>query len=129
MASTLARTYRETLDLMIQARNYLTYVHGRERLQVRGQERLQMSVEALRVTSRLAQVMAWVMAQRAVEAGEMTPARACDEFGLSGQDVCLDTAHHDDASLPRGLRELMGRSHELYVRASRLDGMARRRLH
>lgn len=123
MRSTLATTYRETLDLMIQARNYLTYVHGRERRQAGDDARLTMSVEALRVTSRLTQVMAWLMARRAVQSGEMTPAQARDEFWLSAQGVCLDTAHHDDAALPQGLRELMGRSHHLYVRISRLDGM------
>lgn len=127
--TTLRRTYQETLDLMVEARNYLAYKHARERSAVDRDARLKMSCEAFRVTSRLTQVMAWLMAQRAVQSGEMSREEACDDFGLTAGDVCLDDSLHADEELPDGLRSLMDRSYRLYVRVSRLDDQVRQRLH
>lgn len=127
-APTLLRnTYKETLDLMVEARNYLAYRGDRERRRMDQMERLKMSCEAFRVTSRLTQVMAWLMGQRAAQAGEISLSDALDRFPLEGDDVCLDDSCHDDEALPEGLRSLMDRSHRLYRRVSRLDGMVRQR--
>ena len=66
------RTYDETLDLIVEARNYMTHTSNlantadRWRYPICGS-----AVEALRVTSRLTQVMAWLMLQRAVQYGEI----------------------------------------------------------
>lgn len=123
------RAYGETLDLMVEARNYLTVVEPVERRRRAMEPSLRMSCEAMRVTTRLTQVMAWLMLQRAVESGEMTAAEASDErHRLSAAAVCLDTAANDDAELPPGLRSLMARSHRLYLRVSRLEGLMRTRL-
>lgn len=122
----LKQTYQETLDLMIEARNYLAYKGAGERRGMDQTSRLKMSCEAFRLTSRLTQVMAWVMAQRAVQAGEIALTEAVERFALDGEDVCLDASAEHDADLPDGLRRLMDRSHRLYARISRLDDMVRR---
>ncbi len=88
---------------------------------------LECSCEALRVTSRLTQVMAWLMLQRAVMAGEVTQEQAMAEDNLlSGQDVCL--VERDELDLPPALRSLLERSHRLYQRVSRLERMVLDRL-
>lgn len=116
------RTYHETMDLMIEARNYMAFVERREREQASVNTGLRMSCEAMRVTSRLTQVMAWLMMQRAVEEGEITSDLAlADENRLSGQDVCADESHLADEALPGGLRSLMDRSYRLYMRVARLE--------
>lgn len=125
--SIFKRSYDETLDLMIEARNYMAHRAPHDRRELACIDRLKVSCEAFRVTSRLTQVMAWLMAQRAVEEGELTMEEACEQFGLSGHDVCLDESHRDDQTLPRGLRSLLDRSRQLYVRIARLDEMVRRR--
>ncbi|MCR6632362.1 MAG: DUF1465 family protein [Magnetospirillum sp.] len=116
------RTYDETMTLMVEARNYMAYVERREREQAGAVAGLRMSCEAMRVTSRLTQVMAWLMMQRAVHEGEIEPHTALDEANrLSGGEVCLDDSFSRDESLPGGLRSLLERSFSLYQRVVRLE--------
>lgn len=123
------RTYDETMDLMVEARNYMRFVERRERMRLGTHIGLRMSCEAMRVTSRLTQVMAWLMLQRAVHQGELSPEQSlAEECRLSGANVCLDESYSDDASLPNGLRSLMERSYRLYVRVARLEEMMVRRV-
>jgi regulator of CtrA degradation len=123
------RTYDETMDLMIEARNYMTYVERRERELAGAVAGLRMSCEAMRVTSRLTQVMAWLMMQRAVHDGEMQPDDALAEANrLSGGEVCLDDSYSEDQNLPGGLRSLLDRSFRLYQRIARLEEQMVQRL-
>ena len=57
------RTYDETMALLIEARNYIAYNEQSDQRGLAPQVRLQVSYESLRVTSRLTQVMAWLLAQ------------------------------------------------------------------
>ena len=120
------RTYDETLDLIVEARNYMVYNRpaGRRTRITASNENLRFSCEALRVTSRLTQVMAWLMLQRAVQDGEISAREACDEKNrLSGQSVCLDEGGIGDGEIPAGLQSLLSRSLSLYKRISRLEEM------
>jgi len=124
-------TYDETMDLMVEARNYLSYSEAAERRCADAIAGLRMSCEAMRVTSRLAQVMAWLMTQRAVQEGEISSEEAMAEANrLSGTEVCLDESFSRDMALPGGLRSLLDRSLRLYTRIARLEEqMLRRTLH
>lgn len=117
------------MGLLIEARNYIAYQEANDH---RGQPphiRLQISYESMRVTSRLTQVMAWELAQKAVHAGEMTrEVAASDEFALSGGEICSDPSGPDNEALPSGLRSLLERSHRLYMRVHRLDEQFRYRV-
>lgn len=116
------RTYDETMNLMVEARNYMAYVERREREQAGAVAGLRISCEAMRVTSRLTQVMAWLMMQRAVHEGEMAVEDALTEANrLSGEEVCLDDSFSADMILPNGLRSLLDRSLSLYQRVARLE--------
>ncbi len=120
------RTYDEAFALVVEARNYMRYVEPRTRRRS-GEGGLERSCEALRATSRLTQVMAWLMLQRAVMAGEVTQEQAMAEDNLlSGQEVCL--VEKDGLDLPPGLHSLLERSHRLYQRVSRLERMVLARL-
>ena len=123
-AAFFSRTYDETMGLMVEARNYMSYVERRDRERAGAFVGLRMSCEAMRVTSRLTQVMAWLMMQRAVHQGELSPEQAlADHCRLSGAEVCLDESFTQDESLPNGLRSLLDRSLRLYVRITRLEQM------
>lgn len=116
------RTYDETLNMIVETRNYMTHIEPK--VARRRRPDLRFSCEALRVTSRLTQVMAWLMLQRAVVYGEITAEEACLECNrLSGREVCLSTDSMEDDSLPAGLRSLLDRSYRLYQRVSRLEEM------
>lgn len=119
--------YDETMALLIEARNYVAFHESVDYRRLPPRVRLQVSYESMRVTSRLTQAMAWLLAQKAVHAGELTIAQAAsEEYALSGGDICLDPSGPENEELPVGLRGLLERSHQLYVRVARLDDLVRR---
>ncbi|MEI6557588.1 MAG: DUF1465 family protein [Rhodospirillaceae bacterium] len=121
------RTYDETMALLIEARNYAAYREPTDQRTLSPNVRLQVSYESLRVTSRLVQVMAWLLAQKAVHAGELTQEEgASEEYALSGGTICSDSAGTATEALPAGLVSLLDRSHRLYLRVQRLDEQVRR---
>ena len=84
-------------------------------------------METTRVTARLTQIVAWLMAQRAVEAGELSAAQACEKkHRLGGQEICLNSRGEDSNELSPALRDLLLRSRRLYQRVARLDDMLAR---
>ncbi len=119
-----SRTYDEAMDLLVEARNYMAFRRG---TLPGGQEprlRLKTSYESMRVTCRLTQVMAWLLAQRAAHEGELDyDAEAAMFYAVGGESVCLDHNLDEMSDLPRGLQSLLERSHNLYVRVKRLDEM------
>lgn len=118
------KTYDEAFALIVEARNYMRHMEPRERRSAAGSDGLKFSCEALRVTSRLTQVMAWLMMQRAVQDGEVSLDEALrDDNLLSGQEVCLSVAAAGNLDLPAGLRSLLDRSFRLYERVWRLERM------
>ena len=121
------RTYDEAMTLLIEARNYMAYHDAAEQQGASPAVRLQISYESMRVTSRLTQIMAWLLCQKAVHAGEITLEQATsDELALAGGDVCSCPSGPENEALPRGLRSLLSRSHDLYMLIVRLDEMVRR---
>ena len=121
------KTYEEALALMVEAMQYLEWHENEDGGLLLDLDRLRLSREAMRVTARLTQIMAWLFAQKAVFAGELTLAEAAREpYTLSGQEVCApdDSAHVH--GLPAKMVDLLERSHRLYVRVSRLDQLVRR---
>ena len=117
-------TFDEALALTREARDYLTHREPLERERMTPNDRMLASCEAMRLTSRLTQVMAWLLVQKAVHAGEMTREEAkAEEFRLAGKSVCEETRHPVDGSLQPRLAELLQRSHQLYQRVSRLDAL------
>jgi len=118
--------YDETMALLIEARNYIAFHESTDHRNFPPRVRLQISYESMRVTSRLTQAMAWLLAQKAVHAGELSREEAASEaYALSGGAVCADPAGSDNEELPQGLRSLLERSHRLYARVARLDEMVR----
>ena len=114
----------EAFTLLVEARNYIVTL----RLQGKGNTRqnidfLDVTLETTRLTSRLTQVMAWILAQKAVQNEEISPEEAATEkYRLSGQSACLEhTSPEIAANLPAYLIDLLERSHELYARVNRLE--------
>lgn len=68
--------------------------------------------------------MAWLLVQRAVDAGEITREAAHGEaHRLGGHSVCLDVGAENSLALPRQLRAFLRRSRMLYQRVARLEEM------
>ncbi|HKT14871.1 MAG TPA: DUF1465 family protein [Allosphingosinicella sp.] len=111
--------YVEAMVLADEARAYFDQ-HGRDdRLALDPILRVGFSCESLKVTTRLMHVIAWLLTQRAVEAGELSPNQARSPTRRLGE------ATESDADivpqLPREAVQLIEASRELYARVSRLD--------
>lgn len=123
------KTYDEAMGLLEQARGYLSVLEPIDRRQLGAPEQLRLCTETMRMTARLTQVMAWLLAERAIFAGEISREAAFEgQEGLAAVDICMDRGEEDWLGLPRRLVALLDRSHRLYVRVARLDELARRRL-
>jgi regulator of CtrA degradation len=121
------KTYDETVALLEQTRDYLTHALPPVQAQFAPVKRTRINCESMRVTARLAQVMAWLLAQRAAFHGEITREEAAGErFCMSEQKVCMAETAPDD--LPERLYELLELSRRLYIRVMRLDELNRRSL-
>jgi regulator of CtrA degradation len=124
------KTYDEAMSLLVEARDYLAYREPIDRASLGPLDRLQHCCETMRLTARLTEIMGWLLAQRAVHAGEMGLQDALGQHrALAALDVCMqqgtDGAHK---VLPRPMVSLLQRSRALYVRVARLDELARRQL-
>jgi regulator of CtrA degradation len=122
-----SRTYDEALDLVEAARSYLSVLEPLDRRALPVPERLRLCSETMRMTARLTQVMAWLLSQRAVQAGEITRAQALeDQQKLTEVQVCMAQDEQAWRGLPHRLVSLLDKSHRLYIRVARLDELARR---
>jgi regulator of CtrA degradation len=120
----LHSTYEEALALTREARDYLADHEPAERALLSPEARLVTCCESMRLTSRLTQVMAWLLVQRAVEAGEIERAEAARPGNrLGGQKVCAAAEPVADEVLPARLAALLDKSLALYTRVARLDAM------
>ena len=111
--------YVEAMVLADEARGYFDR-HGRDaRVALEPLARVSFSVESLKVTTRLMHVIAWLLTQRAFEAGELTPADAGSASRRLGEEPESDPAVL--AQLPEGASHLVRASQELFARVARLD--------
>ncbi len=122
-----SRTYDEAFEMTVEARDYVADGLGADRDSATFGERSYFDCEVLRLTTRLSQVMAWLLVQRAVHAGEIGINEARhEERRLGGREVCFDNDHEVIDGLPPRFRSLMERSLRLYQRIARLDEMVAR---
>jgi regulator of CtrA degradation len=111
--------YVEAMVLADEARSYFDTGGRDDRLALDPLDRVGFSCESLKVTTRLMHVIAWLLTQRAVAAGELSRAQAGSAERRLGTaaDTDLDLLQR----LPEAAVELIRASEELYGRVSRLD--------
>ena len=120
-----SRTDDEARGLVIEAIDYTR--NAREGPREPASMTLSCTRESLRLTTRLTQIMAWLLFQRAVHAGELSPDEAAARSSrLDGHGVCYDRRGERMETVPEGLRDLLLRSRKLYQRIARLDEMMTR---
>lgn len=115
--------YEETLLLADEARDVFD-MRGRDPAECEGAAaRIALSIEGLRTTTRLMNLLAWLLNQRAFFAGELSDAqvRRC---GSLASDRPSDPVQI--AQLELATRALVRDSERLYARAARLDQQLRR---
>jgi regulator of CtrA degradation len=123
----IERAYREAIELALQAR---TYVRERQHAHLTRAEpfrSMRISSEALRVTARLTQVVAWLLTEKAASIGEM-PAAALEapSHRIGGGPTVASPKIETADELPAELVDLLNRSWSIYDRVRRLDADWRR---
>ncbi len=121
-SESFGKLFKEGMALVEEAAAYLD---GRGRVESRQLPRdaaLGYATESMRLTTRLMQVASWLLLQRAVNEGDLTPARALSEkhrVRLAHQD--LSCGAEIFAALPADLRKLSAHSLRLQARVMHLD--------
>ncbi len=111
--------YSKAMVLADEARTYFDEAGRAEREALDPLIRVSFSCESLKVTTRLMHVIAWLLTQRAVEAGELQPCDALDPSRRLGDAPVTEQALLD--RLPTRARTLIEASTDLHRRVGRLD--------
>jgi regulator of CtrA degradation len=118
--------YVDAMVLADEARSYFDEGGRTDRETLPPLARVSFSCESLKVTTRLMHVIAWLLTQRAVGAGEMAPRDALDPSRRLGPAPLSDAAAVTE--LPARARALIDSSAELYRRVGLLDEAQAREL-
>ena len=114
--------YVEAMLLADEARAYFDRNGRADRMALDPIVRVGFSCESLKVTTRLMHVIAWLLTQRAVEAGEISldqahrPARRLGHAAESDPQLL--------EKMPAAALQLVQASRDLYARVQRLDEIA-----
>ena len=111
--------YIEAMVLADEARSYFDTIGRDDRLSLDPIDRVGFSCESLKVTTRLMHVIAWLLTQRAVAAGELSLAQAGEAERRLGEAPQTDRDLFP--RLPEAAADLVRASEELYDRVSRID--------
>jgi regulator of CtrA degradation len=111
--------YVEAMVLADEARSYFDVQAEEDRALLEPGMRVHFACESLRVTTRLMHIIAWLLTQRAVAAGEISAAQAREP------ERRLEDGPESDPALagtfPDAARALIRASQDLYERVQRLD--------
>ena len=111
--------YTESMVLADEARSYFDEAGRAEREALDPLVRVGFSCESLKVTTRLMHVIAWLLTQRAVDAGELKPREALDPSRRLGEAPVFDADLV--GALPRRAQALIATSADLHRRVALLD--------
>ena len=111
--------YMEAMLLADEARHYFDEGGRAERESLTPMERVTFSCESLKVTTRLMHVIAWLLTQRAVIAGELSVMQALDPGRRLGDAPVSEQATLD--AMPVHARSMIANSIDLHRRVVRLD--------
>ena len=111
--------YTEAMILADEARAYFDDEGREERLTLEPFVRVGFACESLKVTTRIMHIVAWLLTQRAVEAGAITGADGGRPERRLGKATESDPAVVEQ--LPLSAQRLISSSADLYARIQRLD--------
>jgi regulator of CtrA degradation len=116
------RTFDEGMALVEETARYLDGKGREEARTLPRKAAMLYAGESMRVTTRLMQAASWLLVQRAVRDGDMDRTDALhDRYRLGSREICLGVCAEETDDLPVQLRDLLGRSDNLYRRIARLD--------
>ncbi|MDP1670871.1 MAG: DUF1465 family protein [Alphaproteobacteria bacterium] len=116
------KIYDESMTMVREAADYLELEGVIERQQLSQKLGIVYACESMRLTTRLMQVSAWLLAMRAVRQGELKGGEIAERgFRLGAREVCVGGPVRGAGLLPVRLINLLEASKRLYERVARLD--------
>ncbi len=113
-----SHTFAEGMKLVDETAAYLDGAGRRESKLLSRSAALAYAAESMRLTTRLMQMASWLLVQRAVSEGEMSPEAACSpSYRLAEEPASGDPS----PGLPAAMRSLLTRSTTLFERVLHLD--------
>jgi regulator of CtrA degradation len=125
------KTYNDALALTAEAYAYLCESDNDNIGTQSLSEDLRLRGEAFRLTTRLMQVVGWLLTQRAIHAGDLSASEVANDaqHRLGATRVCRDDSQHYHPTIPSNMSDLLDRSLNLYIRIERLDELMHRNIH
>lgn len=126
VASDAFRTlFRDGMALVEETAAYLDGAGRDESRLIPRDAALSYASESMRLTTRLMQIASWLLVQRAVSEGEITPVQALQEKTRVrlAEPEAADARGEALAPLPLRLQDLVRRSRRLHARILHLDGL------
>ncbi len=121
----MSSIFDETMNLLSDAHEYFQNFGKDDQERIDPSLRSLYSCEMSRITLRLSSIMAWIMVQRSILNGKITPDQT-EHFHLDFQDICSVDNRMLHGVLPSYVCFLLDRTLELYERVMRLDGQSKR---
>jgi regulator of CtrA degradation len=122
----LDKVYDDVYALLLEARGYMAYIAPMLRERMQPDDRLFVTYQSTRLTSRLLEMMSWLMAQKAIHNREISALEARNQgFIISNDAICGRSDEETSTTIPEGLRSMLKRSATIYERLARLDGLAK----
>jgi len=118
------RAYQDTYDLLVAVRDYISGPMQEEAEALQKDENLQLTYALSRITRQLTDVMAWLMLQKAVGAGELSPEEADAQPAASLESLNDSRDDMDNAALgrlPLAARGLIDRARRITVLVEQLS--------
>jgi regulator of CtrA degradation len=113
------RTFQEGMDLVEETAAYLDGDGRRESKMLSRSAALAYAAESMKLTTRLMQVASWLLVQRAVREGDMSPEAACEpRYRLNERKIDAEPSHPE---MPIALVEYLVRAEKLHDRVLYLD--------
>jgi regulator of CtrA degradation len=111
----IQKAYDDTYALLIAMRDYVSGQSSKDADGLEAPDRMRLSLELSRVTRQITEVMAWLMVQKAIAAGEITADEGAQQ--PAGQLNLPDEDSDDDrdelARLPLPARSLIDRARRI----------------
>jgi regulator of CtrA degradation len=118
------KVFKEGMSLVEETANYLDGPGRKDARLLDRHGAVAYATESMRLTTRLMQLASWLLLQRAIGAGEMTPEEARKEkHRISLADIGRGNPLVGEEQLPEGLTEIIERSLSLHQRVLKLDAM------
>ncbi len=118
--------FNQGMGLVEETANYLDGPGRADARQLDRHGSIAYATESMRLTTRLMQLASWLLLQRAISSGELTPQAALEEKKRINLTELGEVQEMSGASqMPQALRDLVVRSTRVHARILQLDKMIR----